>query len=143
MAAGFALANGPMNRPRYAALQPISTARPTHRCAPMTCWLDPRNRPTPVEYLILRYLQRAFRVSPVRCPIQETVSASTEVIAQKLARVITLTELYRKQDKNYECNIRIAYSAELARKAAQDVIKEELETKTNVTREKLDKLMNF
>jgi hypothetical protein len=75
--------------------------------------------------------------------IQETVSASTEVIAQKLARVITLTELYRRNGKNYECNIRVAYSADLAKKAAQDVIKKELETKTNVTREKLDKLMNF
>ena len=75
--------------------------------------------------------------------IQQTVSASTEVIAQKLARVITLTELYRKQDKNIECQMRIAYSQELAKEAAKDVIKKNLEEKTNVTREKLDKLMNF
>ncbi len=75
--------------------------------------------------------------------IQETISASTEVIAQELARVITLTELYRKNKSNYECNLRIAYSTELAQQAAQEVIKKELEQKTNVTREKLDKLMNF
>ncbi|UXP34117.1 hypothetical protein N6H18_09190 [Reichenbachiella agarivorans] len=75
--------------------------------------------------------------------IQQTVSASTEIIAQKLARVIPLTELYRKEGKNYECQIRIAYSQELAKNAAKDVIKQELEDKTNVAREKLDKLMNF
>ncbi|MCV9389207.1 hypothetical protein [Reichenbachiella ulvae] len=75
--------------------------------------------------------------------IQQTVSASTEVISQKLARVIPLTELYRKQDKNYECQIRVAYSQELAKQAAKEVIQQELEDKTNVTREKLDKLMNF
>ncbi|WP_109831343.1 hypothetical protein [Reichenbachiella versicolor] len=75
--------------------------------------------------------------------VQETISASTEVISQKLARVITLTELYRKNKKNYECNLRIAYSAELAKQAAQDVIKQSLAEKSNITREKLDKLMNF
>ena len=75
--------------------------------------------------------------------IQETISASTEVISQKLARVVTLTELYRKNKENYECNLRIAYSAELAKEAAKEVIKKNLEEKTNVTREKLDKLMNF
>lgn len=75
--------------------------------------------------------------------IQQTVSASTEVIAQKLARVITLTELYKKTGKNIECQMRIAYSQELANNAAKEVIKKNLEEKTNVTREKLDKLMNF
>lgn len=75
--------------------------------------------------------------------VQETISASTEVIAQELARVITLTELYRKNGKNYECNLRIAYSTELANEAAKEVIKKSLAEKSNVTREKLDKLMNF
>lgn len=75
--------------------------------------------------------------------IQQTLSASTEVISQKLARVITLTELYKKNGKNIECQIRIAYSQELAKAAAKEVIKKDLEEKTNITREKLDKLMNF
>jgi hypothetical protein len=75
--------------------------------------------------------------------IQQTVSASTEVIAQKLARVVTLTELYKKNGKNIECQMRVAYSQKLAKEAAKDVIKKNLEVKTNVTREKLDKLMNF
>jgi len=76
--------------------------------------------------------------------IQQTVSASTEVIAQKLGRVITLTELYRKSGKkNIECQMRIAYSQELANDAAKEVIKKNLQEKTNITREKLDKLMNF
>lgn len=75
--------------------------------------------------------------------VQETISASTEVIAQELARVITLTELYRKNGENYECNLRIAYSTELANQAAKEVIKKSLAEKSNVAREKLDKLMNF
>jgi hypothetical protein len=76
--------------------------------------------------------------------IQQTVSASTEVIAQKLGRVVTLTELYRESGKkNFECQIRIAYSQELANAAAKEVIKKSLAEKSNVTREKLDKLMNF
>ncbi|MEQ6122533.1 hypothetical protein [Reichenbachiella sp. MALMAid0571] len=76
--------------------------------------------------------------------IQQTVSASTEIIAQKLGRVVTLTELYRKVgSKNIEANIRIAYSQELAMDEAKKVIKKDLEEKTNVAREKLDKLMNF
>ncbi|MFY0627784.1 MAG: hypothetical protein JXR07_15910 [Reichenbachiella sp.] len=75
--------------------------------------------------------------------VQETVSASTEVIAQKLGRTITLTELYRRVGKNYECQFRIGYSAEMANEAAKEVIKKSLADKSNVTREKLDKLMNF
>ncbi len=76
--------------------------------------------------------------------IQQTVSASTEVIAQKLGRVITLTELYKKVNKNnVECNVRLAYSQALAMEQAKEAVKKELAEKTNVAREKLDKLMNF
>ena len=76
--------------------------------------------------------------------IQQTVSASTEIIAQKLGRVVTLTELYRKVgNKKIEANIRLAYSQEMANEEAKKVIKKNLEEKTNMAREKLDKLMNF
>ncbi len=76
--------------------------------------------------------------------IQETVSASTEIIAQKLGSVITLTELYRKVNaNNIECNLRLAYSQEMANEEAKKAIKKELESKTTIAREKLDKIMNF
>ncbi len=76
--------------------------------------------------------------------IQETVSASTELIAQKLGSVITLTELYRKVNgKNIEVNLRLAYSQEMANEEAKKAIKKQLEEKTNIAREKLDKIMNF
>jgi len=76
--------------------------------------------------------------------IQQTVSASTEIIAQKLGSVVTLTELYRKVNaNNIECNLRLAYSLEMANEEAKKVIKKELEEKTNIAREKLDKIMNF
>jgi hypothetical protein len=76
--------------------------------------------------------------------IQQTVSASTEIIAQKLGAVVTLTELYRKvNSNNIECNLRLAYSQSMANEEAKKAIKKELEEKTNVAREKLDKIMNF
>ncbi len=76
--------------------------------------------------------------------IQETVSASTELIAQKLGSVVTLTELYRKVgDKNIEVNLRLAYSQDMANEEAKKAIKKQLEEKTNIAREKLDKIMNF
>lgn len=76
--------------------------------------------------------------------IQQTVSASTEIIAQKLGAVITMTELYRKVNaNNIECNLRLAYSQEMANEEAKKAIKKELEEKTNIAREKLDKIMNF
>jgi hypothetical protein len=76
--------------------------------------------------------------------IQETVSASTEIIAQKLGSVITMTELYRKVNaNNIECNLRLAYSQEMANEEAKKAIKKELAEKTNIAREKLDKIMNF
>jgi hypothetical protein len=76
--------------------------------------------------------------------IQETVSASTEIIAQKLGSVVTLTELYRKvNSNNVECNLRLAYSQEMANEEAKKAIKKQLEEKTNIAREKLDKIMNF
>jgi molybdopterin synthase catalytic subunit len=76
--------------------------------------------------------------------IQETVSASTEIIAQKLGSVVTLTELYRKVNaNNIECNLRLAYSQEMANEEAKKAIKKELEQKTNIAREKLDQIMNF
>jgi hypothetical protein len=76
--------------------------------------------------------------------VQQTVSASTEIIAQKLGSVVTLTELYRKVNaNNIECNLRIAYSHDMAMEEARKAIKKELETKTTIAREKLDKIMNF
>lgn len=76
--------------------------------------------------------------------VQQTVSASSTIIAQQLGRVITLFEVFRKVNKdNIEVNIRIGYSQKMANDMAKQAIKKELEEKTNVTREKLDKLMNF
>lgn len=75
--------------------------------------------------------------------IQQTVSASTEIIAQKLGRVVSLTEIFRKVGNNVEANIRLAYSQEMANEEAKKEIKKQLEEKTNIAREKLDKIMNF
>jgi hypothetical protein len=75
--------------------------------------------------------------------IQETVAAAKSIIAQELTSVVQLFELYRKIDKNVESSVRIAYSSDMAKEAAKKVIKKELEEKTKLGQEKLDKLMNF
>lgn len=75
--------------------------------------------------------------------IQSTVSTSTDAIFQKLARVITLTEIYKKQGENFECQMRIAYNQRLAKETAKQVLKESLQEKSNLPQEQLDMLMNF
>lgn len=75
--------------------------------------------------------------------IQEMMSSSSDLIARKLTKIITITELYRKNKESYECSLRVACSAELAQKAVQEAIKESLSEKTSIKREKLDKLVSF
>ena len=75
--------------------------------------------------------------------ISKVVSAYTDLIAQELGRIIPVVVLYRKVGDNYEANVRIAYNAPMAMKAAKDVLLSKLEEETNVAREKLEKLMNI
>lgn len=76
--------------------------------------------------------------------VVETVSASKNVIAQSLGRVIVVTETYRVlSNKNREVLVRIAYNAEAAKKQAKVAIKQELQEKGNQLHQQLDNLLGF
>ncbi len=75
--------------------------------------------------------------------ITKTVAASKNIIAQEIGRVLVLFEIYRKIDKNVEASVRIGYNSELAMETAKRVIREQLEERTKILHEKLDKLLDF
>lgn len=76
--------------------------------------------------------------------VTKTVAASKNIIAQELGRVLVLFELYREVGKkNIETQVRLAYNFEMAKEAAKKVVKEQLQKETEVTHEKLEKLMNW
>lgn len=75
--------------------------------------------------------------------VTKIAAASKNIIAQEIGRIITLVEMYKDIDKNIEANVRIAYNSEMAKEAAKKVIRKELEDKTNLLQDKLEKLMKF
>lgn len=73
--------------------------------------------------------------------ISEAVQASKSLIANKLGRVIPVTECYRKVNRNsVEVQVRIGYNTKLAMEAAKEVIKKKLEEKGTDLHEQLDKM---
>ena len=72
--------------------------------------------------------------------ITKTISASKNLITQKLGRVISVIEVYRSSKKNKEVLVRIAYNSAMAINAAKTVIKEELEKKGEDLHLQLDKI---
>ena len=71
--------------------------------------------------------------------IARTVSASKNLIVQRLGRVIPVIELYKQHsNKSVEVRVTIAYNAEMALQAAKAVIKAELEAKGEDLHEQLD-----
>jgi hypothetical protein len=78
--------------------------------------------------------------------LQKTVAASKNIIAQKLGRLIVLTEFYNdmgKKSKSIEITLRVGYSEEMARKVALDVIKEELGEEADALSDQLDSLLDL
>ena len=76
--------------------------------------------------------------------ITETVMTSKNLISQSIGRTIVVTELHRVlPNKNREVLVRIAYNGEMAKKAAQQAVRDELEKKGDKLAEQLDKLLGF
>jgi hypothetical protein len=75
--------------------------------------------------------------------VTKTVAASKNIIAQELGRVLTLVELYRKNERSVEASVRIAYSEDVAMEMGKKVIRQKLEEETTIAHEKLEKLMEF
>lgn len=76
--------------------------------------------------------------------ITKIVSASKNIIAQELGRVIPLTEMYKNVGKdNIQCDVQLAYDSKTAQEVAKKVIRKQLEEKGIELQEKLDKMLNF
>ncbi len=76
--------------------------------------------------------------------VVETVSASKNIISQRLGRAITVVECYRTlPNKNKEVRVQIAYNSKMAMESAKSVVKEELEKKGEKLHDKLDTLLKL
>lgn len=76
--------------------------------------------------------------------ITKTVSASMNLISQKLGRITPVVECYRvKENKNKEVLVRLAYDSEKLQESAKSVIRDELEKKGEVLQKRLDDILGF
>lgn len=76
--------------------------------------------------------------------IVQSISAGKNLISQSIGRVLTVVEAYRTtNNKNKEVLVRIAYNAEMAKAAAKQVAREELEKKGENLQHKLDQLIGW
>lgn len=77
--------------------------------------------------------------------ITKSVMASKNLISQSIGRVVTVMEVYRTdaKTKNKEVLVRIAYNSDMARKAALNVVKKQLEQEGQDLHGKLDKLLDL
>ena len=76
--------------------------------------------------------------------VLETVSASKNIISQKIGRVITVVECHRTlSNKNKEVRVQIAYNSKTAMESAKNVIRKELKKKGEDLHEKLDSLLKL
>ncbi len=76
--------------------------------------------------------------------ITESVAAGKNLITQSIGRVIPVVEVYReKSNKNKEVLVRIAYNSDMAKQAAKNAIRKDLEEKGDELHEKLDELLGW
>lgn len=76
--------------------------------------------------------------------ITSTVSASKNLISQRIGRVIPVVECYRTlRNKNKEVRVQIAYNSEMALEAAKSSIRDQLREKGDALHEQLDNLLGF
>ena len=76
--------------------------------------------------------------------ISEIVMSSKNLISQSIGRTIAVVECYRVlKNKNREVMVRIAYNGEMAKQAAKQAVREELEKKGDKLHEQLDKVLGF
>ena len=76
--------------------------------------------------------------------VVKTVSAAKNLIAQSIGRVLIVVDMYRiLPNKNKEVSVRIAYNAEMAKQAAKQAVREELEKRGDELHKKLDKALGW
>ena len=76
--------------------------------------------------------------------VTRSVMASKNLISQSIGRVVPVVETYRDVNgKNKEVLIRLAYSDAMAKAAAKNAVKKELEARGDSLHGKLDKLLGW
>lgn len=76
--------------------------------------------------------------------ITESVLASKNLISQKIGKTITVVEVYRElASKNKEVLVRLAYNMGMAKEAARQAVRDDLEKKGKDLHEQLDKVLGF
>ncbi|MBD5379953.1 MAG: hypothetical protein HDR74_08735 [Bacteroides sp.] len=76
--------------------------------------------------------------------VTRSVMASKNLISQSIGRVVPIVETYRDVNgKNKEVLIRLAYSDAMAKAAAKNAVKKELEARGDSLHGKLDKLLGW
>lgn len=76
--------------------------------------------------------------------VTQTITASKNIISQRLGRVVPVMECYRtKSNKNKEVLVRVAYNAKMATDSAKRVVREQLEEKGIELHEELDAVLGF
>lgn len=74
--------------------------------------------------------------------ITKTVMASKNLISQSIGRVVVVVEVYRTlSNKNKEVLVRIAYNSDMARRAAINAVRKQLEAEGEALHGKLDRLL--
>ncbi len=76
--------------------------------------------------------------------ITETVSASKNIISQKIGRMIVVVECYRPlRNKNKEVRVQLAYNSKMAMENAKSAVRDELKKKGEDLHKKLDDILNL
>jgi fructose-1,6-bisphosphatase len=76
--------------------------------------------------------------------VTKIVSASKNIIAQELGRVIPLTELYKEiGDDNIQADVMIAYDHKTAMVKAKEIVRRQLSEEADELQDKLDKMLDF
>ena len=74
----------------------------------------------------------------------ESVMAAKSLIQQKIGRTIIALELYRDlKNKNKEVRVVVMYNSEMAKAAAKDAIREEMNKKSDKLAGQLDEILGF
>ncbi len=76
--------------------------------------------------------------------ITRSAMASKNLISQSIGRVTTVMEVYRTTaNKNKEVLVRVAYNSDMAKAAAKNAIRQDLEQKGDELHQRLDKLLGW
>lgn len=76
--------------------------------------------------------------------VTQTVMGAKNFISQSIGRVITVMEVYRtKKNGNKEVLVRVAYNSQMAKEAAKNAVRKDLESKGDNLINQLDKAMGW